>query len=227
MVFKKIVFLIICISILSCSQDSDITVSRNLQEYINENQNVVENKVLAFAANAEANTGLTSIFYYPEAGASDIRYYELTNSSLDENNFVNYRRQSLDSEEVFGGKLERFSRSGSSESWCLVTYIKEGVLRISEPIKLNNSSKTTVYSDDVTIDYSSTLEPNFTWEDGLRNESVTYFQVFTDEEEAFISGTFTEDTFFQYYDETKDNINATRPKKLSGRRNLQFYSTRN
>jgi hypothetical protein len=214
MVFKKIVSLFICISILSCSQDTDIKVSRNLQEYINENQNVVEKKVVAFAANAEANTSLISIFYYPEEGASDIRYYELTDSSLDENSFINYRRQSLDSEEVFGGKLERFSRSGSSESWCLVTYIKEGILRISEPIKLNNTSKTTVYSNEVTIEYKTTLEPNFTWEDGVRSESIIYFQVFTDEEEAFISGTFTEDTFFQYYDETKDNINATTPKKL-------------
>jgi hypothetical protein len=214
MVFKKIVSLFICISILSCTQDTDIKVSRNLQEYINENQNVVEKKVVAFAANAEANTSLISIFYYPEEGASDIRYYELTDSSLDENSFVNYRRQSLDSEEVFGGKLERFSRSGSLESWCLVTYIKEGVLRISEPIKLNNTSKTTVYSDEVTIKYKTTLEPNFTWEDGVRSESIIYFQVFTDEEEAFISGTFTEDTFFQYYDETKDNINATTPKNF-------------
>jgi len=214
MVFKKIVSLFICISVLSCSEDTDITVSRNLQEYINESQNVAAKAIVAFAANAEANTSLTSIFYYPEAGATDIRYYELTDRSLDENSFVNYRRQSLKSEEVFGGKLERFSRSGSSESWCLVTYIKEGVLRISEPIKLNNTSKTTVYSDEVTVNYKTTLEPNFTWEDGARNESIRYFQVFTDEEEAFISGTFTEDTFFQYYDETKDNINTTMPKKL-------------
>jgi hypothetical protein len=214
MVFKKIVFLFICISVLSCSEDTDITVSRNLQEYINESKNVAEKAIVAFAANAEANTSLTSIFYYPEAGATDIRYYELTDSSLDENSFVNYRRQSLNSEEVFGGKLERFSRSGSSESWCLVTYIKEDVLRVSDPIKLNNTSKTTAYSDEVTVNYKTTLEPNFTWEDGVRNESIRYFQVFTDEEGAFISGTFTEDTFFQYYDETKDNINTTMPKNL-------------
>jgi len=214
MVFKKIVSLFICISILSCSEDTDITVSRNLQEYINKNLNVVEKAVFAFAANAEANTSLTSIFYYPEPGASDIRYYELTDSSLDESSFLNYRRQSLDNEEVFGGKLERFSRPGSSESWCLVTYMKEGVLRISEPIKLNNTSKTTVYSDEVTINYKTTSEPNFTWEDGVSNESITYFQVFTDQEEAFISGTFTEETFFQYYDETKENINTTTPENL-------------
>lgn len=201
MAFKKIAFLFICISIFSCSEDRDVSISRNLQEYIDANSNVAEKAVVACAANAEANTSLAYIFYYPEEGASDVRYYELTDATLDENNFINYRRESLEVEAVFGGKLERFSRTGDSENWCLVTYVKEGILRISEPIKLNNTSKTTVYSDKVTINYKTTTEPNFTWEDSEIDESVIYFQVFTDEEDGFISGTYTEDTFFQYYDE--------------------------
>jgi hypothetical protein len=216
MVFKKIILLVICILICSCSEDTDLSVARNLQEYIDGSSNVATKAVVAYAAHAEANTNLTYIFYYPEVGASDIRYYELTDSSLEKNNFINYRRQSLGSKEVFGGKLERFSRSGDLESWCLVTYEKEGILRISDPIKLNNKSKSTEYSDAVTIDYKTTIEPNFTWEDGARNESVIYFQVISDEEEDFISGTYTEDSFFQYYDETNVtlNINTAIPKNL-------------
>jgi hypothetical protein len=218
MVFKKIILFVICLSLFSCSEDTDVSIARNLQEYIDENSNIATKAVVACAANAEANTSLTYIFYYPEEGASDIRYYELTDSSLDENNFINYRRQSLESTAVFGGKLERFSRSGSSESWCLVTYVKEGILRISDPIKLNNTSKSTEYSDAVEINYKTTTEPNFTWEDGAINENVIYFQVFTDEEEAFISGTYTENKFFQYYDETNvlefPKINTTAPQNL-------------
>ena len=87
-------------------------------------------------------------------------------------------------------------------------------MRISEPIKLNNTSKSTAYSNDVSINYTTTITPNFTWEDGARDESVLYFQVISDEEEVFISGTYTEDTFFQYYDETVDNINIAMPKNL-------------
>ena len=218
MVFKKIILLVICISICSCSEDTDVSIARNLQEYIDGSSNVATEAVVAYAANAEANTNLTYIFYYPEAGASDIRYYELTDSALDENNFINYKRQSLDSKEVFGGKLARFSRSGDSESWCLVTYEKEGILRISDPIKLNNKTKSTEYSDAVNIDYKTTTEPNFTWEDGVIDENVIYFQVFTDEEESFISGTYTEDKFFQYYDETNvleiPKINNAIPQDL-------------
>jgi hypothetical protein len=214
--FKKIVFLLICISICSCSEDTDITVPRNLQEYIDESSNVEEKAIFAYAANAPSNTSLAYIVYYPEEGASDIRYYELSAATLDKTVFANYRRQSLVSTDVYGGKLQRFSRSGSLESWCLVTYVIQGILRISEPIKLNNTSKSTVYSDDVSINYKTTLEPNFSWEDGARNESVIYFQVISDEEEDFISGTYTEDTFFQYYDETNVtlNINTAIPKNL-------------
>ena len=214
--FKKIVFFLTCISIFSCSQDTDISVARNLQEYMNENLKVEENTVFACAANASSNTSLTYIFYYPEAGASDIRYYELTEASFDKDNFINYKRESLESEMTFGNKLGRFSRSGSSENWCLVTYKINGVLRISDPIKLNNTSKATAYSNDVLINYKTTLEPNFTWEDTITNESVNYFQILTDEAQDFISGTYTEDTFFQYYDETNVtlNINDTTPPEL-------------
>jgi hypothetical protein len=218
MVFKKIILFVMCISICSCSEDTDLSVARNLQEYIDGSSNVATKSVVAYAAHAEANTNLTYIFYYPEDGAFDIRYYELTDSSLEKNNFINYRRQSLDSKDVFGGKLARFSRSGDLESWCLVTYKKEGILRVSDPVKLNNKSKSTEYSDAVTIDYKTTIEPNFTWEDKEINENVIYFQVFTDEEESFISGTYTEDKFFQYYDETNvlefPRINTTAPQDL-------------
>ena len=207
MVFKKIIFLLVCISVFGCSEDTDISVARNLQEYIDENSNVEENSIFACAANAASNTSLAYIFYYPEDGASDIRYYELTDASLDKNNFTNYRRESLNSQAVYGNKLGRFSRFSSVENWCLITYVIGGVLRISDPIKLNNTSKPTVYSDDVSINYKTTLEPNFTWEDSATSESIRYFQVFTDEEDTFISGTYTEDTFFQYYDETNVTLN--------------------
>lgn len=209
-------FLTFIFSIVSCSEDSDIIVSRNLQQYIEENANVEYEAVIACAANADANTELAYIFYYPEEGATDVRYYELTDSTLVKTEFVNYRRKSLDSETVFGGKLERFSRAGSVENWCLITYKKEGILRVSEPIKLNNTSKSTTYLEEVSINYTTTIEPNFTWQDETLDDNTTYFQVISDEEDKFISGTYTENTFFQYYDTANVtlNINTTTPKML-------------
>ncbi|WP_299669342.1 hypothetical protein [uncultured Polaribacter sp.] len=215
--FKSFLFYsILLFTIISCSEDNDITVARNLQEYMDENSDKEKDVVIACAANAEANIELNYIFYYPEEGATDIRYYETEDTSVDPTDYTNYRRQSLTSEAIFGGKLERFSRSGATESWCLVTYIKDGKFHISDPIRLKNNTKATEYSNEVAINYKTTLEPNFSWEDGTVKENVIYFQVISDEEGDFISGTYTENTFFQYYDETNVTltINTTTPVDL-------------
>lgn len=208
----------VCFSLLifSCSEDSDTIVARDLQGYIDENSDKEMDTVIACAANAEGNTALNYIFYYPEEGATDIRYYETIDTSVDENDYNNYRRQSLSSEAVFGGKLQRFSRSGATETWCLVTYIKRGKLHISDPIRLKSTTKTTEYSNDVTIAYKTNTEPNFTWQDGTIDENVIYFQVISDAEDEFKSGTYTNDKFFQYYDTSNVvlNINTTTPETL-------------
>jgi hypothetical protein len=214
----KYLFTIVCFSILffSCSEDTDTTVARNLQGYLDENSGREIDTLIAFAANAEGNTALNYIFYYPEIGATDIRYYETTNTSADKTDYNSYRRQSLITEAVFGGKLQRFSRSGTTETWCLVTYIKDGKLHISEQILLKNVSKTTQYSNDVSIAYKTNIEPNFTWEDGTIDENVRYFQVISNEEDDFKSGTFTKNKFFQYYDESsfESTINLAAPESL-------------
>ncbi|MFL3660527.1 MAG: hypothetical protein ACI6PN_02130 [Polaribacter sp.] len=218
MVFKKIIFLFTCVLLGACSQDTDLTIARNLQEYISENTTVAEGAVLAWAANKKENTDLTYIYYAPEIGASDFRYYELKDASLAMDVFLNYERKSLENSVVFDKKLNRFSRSGSSENWCLVTYKKEGGLQISAPIKLNNKTKTTVYSNAVSIAYKTTVEPNFTWEDAAIDDNMFYFQTISDASSTMLSGTFTRDTFFQYYDTSNvlvsPNLNTEAPKAL-------------
>lgn len=216
MKIKQFLPLLLLFLALSCTQDNDVLVSRNLQQFVEENNNVQLESVNAFAANAASNTNLVYIFYYPEEGATNVRYYELTDPSLDKTDFVNYRRQSLNSETVFGGKLARFTRSSSIESWCLVTYFLDGELKISSPVKLENTSNSTQYSDEVTINYKTITEPNFSWEDTAVSEKDVYFQVISDEENNFISGTYTTDNFFQYYDISNVtlNINTETPAEL-------------
>lgn len=215
MSFKNfLLFIILLTTISSCSDDSDISVARNLEEYMNENLNREQATLTAFASNAQANTGLNYILYYPEDGASDIRYYQTTDITADKNDYSNYRRQSLTSEAIFGGKLGRFSRSSDIETWCLVTYITEGKLHISAPIRLKNTSSQTKYTNEVTINFTTSITPKFSWDDIENN--ITYFQVISDEENNFISGTFTEEKTFQYYDESNvvATINDAAPKDL-------------
>ncbi|ARV06506.1 hypothetical protein BTO04_07240 [Polaribacter sp. SA4-10] len=211
--------LLISISILyfSCSEDNDVTVSRNLQGYLDENATTQFGNVIACAASADGNTSLTYIFYYPEEGASDIRYYEADISITDQNVFSNYKRQILSETTVFGGKLNRMSRSSSVEGWSIVTYVLDGELQVSNPIRLKSLTRTTEWEEEITIEFPETLTPKFTWTDGTYAENNIYFQVITAvEEAAFISGTYTTEKTFQYYDTSNVvlDINTEMPEKL-------------
>lgn len=199
----KTFFCLVVVSLffIACSEDTEVTVPRNLQEYIDTISNEEFGEIIACAASANANTNLAYIFYYPEEGASNIRYYEADSLNVDPNVLANYRRQSLEIEDVFGGKLQRFTRSGAEENWCLVTYILDGKLHKSNPIRLKNTSKSTVWTDQVTIDYTTSLAPKFTWTDNAVGDNDIYFQVISEtEDNNFLSGTYTKDNFFQYYD---------------------------
>lgn len=189
--------------LLSCSEDNDISVSRNLQEYIDSSSTKDLGEVIAFAASASGSNSLSYIFYYPEKGATDIRYYEADSLEVDENDFSNYKRKILAVEDVFGGRLERFSRSNSEENWCLITYEVNGKLHKSNPIRLKNLTKPTSWTDKVTIEFPDKLTPKFIWTDQGITGNEIYFQVISEEEdETFLSGTFTYDTFLEYLDTT-------------------------
>lgn len=216
---KKIHLFLLTVLILcfSCSEDNDITTPRNLQEYIETVSSKELGNVIACAASADENASLTYIFYYPEEGATDIRYYEADSLTIaDENDFSNYRKYIATPEDVFGGKLQRFSRSSSEESWSIVTYILEGKLHISNPIRLKNATNATTWQDEVTIDNPESLQPIFTWSDFGRTDNDIYFQVILDKDDVFMSGTYTNETNFKYYDTSNVvlNINTETPADL-------------
>lgn len=220
-------FLFIFISSLlffSCSEDNDITTPRNLEEYITTNSSRTLDEVIACAATADGSTSTTYIFYYPIDGATDIRYYETEGTDVDENDFSNYRRESLTSSDVFGGKLEQFTRSDSEEAWCIVTYLTDGKFHKSNPIRLKNASNSTVWEEEVEIDQTESLMPKFTWSDFDTTDNAIYFQVISDEDDEFISGTYTYDQYFQFYDTSNVvlNINTTTPEDLVAEATYNF-----
>ncbi|WP_405609247.1 hypothetical protein [Polaribacter sp. Asnod1-A03] len=189
----------ISILLFSCAEDNDITVPRNLQEYIESTSDGNFGDVVACAASISSTE--CYIFYYPEEGATDIRYYEADSLNVDETDFSNYRRKVLTNSDVFGDKLGMFYREDEDDNWCLVTYMLDGELHKSNTIRLKNASSQTGWTDEVAIAYPETLTPNFTWSDYGITDTTIYFQVISEtEDDTFVSGTCTEDTFFQYYD---------------------------
>lgn len=212
-----LVLIAIVISCISCSEDNDISTPRNLQEYIDTFNTDNLGNVIACAANADGNSSQTYIFYYPEEGATDIRYYEADSLNIaDENDYSKYKKNSLTIEDVFGGKLARFSRSGADENWSIVTFLLDGQLHISNPIRLKNATVPTSWESEVDINQAQSLQPLFTWSDFGITDNDIYFQVISDEDDIFISGTYTYDNDFQYYDTFNVvlNINTETPADL-------------
>ena len=199
--------------LFSCTEDNDVTVPRNLKEYIDSSSSDDLGEVIACAASANASTSLTYVFYYPEEGATDIRYYEADSLNIDEKDFSKYRRKNLTITDVFGGKLQRFSRSDADENWCLVTYVLDGKLHKSNPIRLKNKTKSTGWTNQVNIEFTEILKPKFTWSDFGITDNKIYFQVISEKEEnKFISGTYTYNKLFQYFDTSNIVLNINVPE---------------
>jgi len=202
----KKVFVVVFIAVFAaCSQDEDITTPRNLKEYLEVNTSLETDEVIACAASNKTINSIVYIFYYPVKEATEIRYYETDSINQDKTDFSLYHRKLAPQEDVFGGYLQKFVRTKTEkERWCLVTYKTPGKLHKSNPIRLKNKSKPTEWKDTVRIEYPQTLHPKFSWDDGIIAENEIYFEVVADANKKLLSGTYTNDKWFQYY--TLDNV---------------------
>ncbi|MGK0365983.1 MAG: hypothetical protein ACI85O_003053 [Saprospiraceae bacterium] len=181
--------------------------SSNLAKYIQENpgSRLVRDSLIACAASmADTNVEFPiSIFFLPVNGASNFRYFETENIDVDNSDLANYEEMKLGTEPVFNGYLQRFPRSViSANTWGIVTNKREdGNIYISNPIRLKYNDLPTEHNSDlVTIHQSQPLSPLFTWEDGSIDENEIYFQVISQESGDLLSGTYTYERSFRFYD---------------------------
>ena len=181
--------------------------SSNLAEYIAENPDsrLVRDSLIACAASmADVMVEFPiAIFFLPEGGASNFRYFETENIEADNSDLGNYEEMELGTEPVFNGYLRRFPRPAiSANTWGIVSYKREdGNIYISNPIRLKYNDLPTEHNSDlVTIDQTESLSPFFTWEDGSIDENEIYFQVISEDNGDLLSGTYTYDKSFRFYD---------------------------
>jgi len=205
----KKIFLVILVAliVMSCKKDNDDVnpvPAATLQTYIDENSNLEQEILIACAASEpESNTDFDiSVFFYPYHGAQDYRYFESASADIDEYDFTNYKEIEWETLPVFNGYLRRFPHPGyNDERWGIVTYLTDGRLHVCDPIRLKQITKPILYAPEkLEIDISTPTEPEFSWEDDNDPENIIYFQVVSDSAGNLISGTYTYDKHWKFYD---------------------------
>ncbi|WOD44445.1 hypothetical protein [Hwangdonia lutea] len=191
----------------SCLKDTDDDLRHTLEAYIL-NKPFEIGAVIACAASDE-NTNEILTFYYPEIGATNIRFYETENAQVDKNEFSNYTQIVIPSEPFFNGYLGKFTQSSANEKWIIVTFERQGEIKISNPIRSKQNIKPTVWNDAVSINQDVSTMPSFTWEDDAFGDNAIYFQVVSDAQNNLLSGTYTYDNHFQYYNTSNVVLNIT------------------
>lgn len=153
----------------------------------------------------------TDVFFYPIEGATDFRYFEAENIA-DSMNFSQYIEKKLDDEPVFNGYLWKFNNIPfEGEKMGVVSYKTNGKLHVCTPIRHKTNIKPTEVDNDLGEVLENGIAPSFEWEDGAIKENVIYFQVISDEEGNFISGTYTIEKNFTFYDLSNVVFNITDP----------------
>ncbi|MFY0591073.1 hypothetical protein [Roseivirga sp.] len=218
--FRNLVGLVLIIFLSSSCSNDDSPLSNSLAGYIETSGSIVVNELIACALGGESNALASaalpvSILFLPEGNASDFRYFETDAVSIDNTDFSLYNEVPLNDEPLFGGFLRYFEQEAqSTEKWGIVTFVRDGAIHYSNPIRIKYAEKPTELNNALlNIDQSDPIAPIFSWEDGRTPENAIYFHAITNESGNLVSGTYTADRTWQFYDLSNVvlNINDTSP----------------
>lgn len=220
----KWLYLLSVLLLFACNEETVPAPSEqpDLVKYIETNSNspLVKDSLIACAMSGEAmflnNTSAPlHILFYPEGNPSNFKYFETSSADVDPNDYENYSIKELPVIPIFNGYLRSFERETISDRrWGLVTYEREGKMYISNPIQLKFPDLPTEFNPALLqLEQNELLQPNFSWQDGKVDGNVIYFQVVMDADNNLLSGTYTFDRSFQFYDSSNVvlNIRATNP----------------
>ncbi len=213
----------------NCSGDEPIS-KNSLQSYLESTGlEIQRDSLIACAASGQVgilsgeDSRPISILYYPLKEISDVKYFESTASDVDEFDF--YEEKALDTSPLFNGILRSFNREAPDRNIsCIVTFIRNSKLFISNPIKIKSQSNPTNFNNDIIIDRKTSLMPKFNWGNSTSDQDAIYFQVLSDPEGNMISGTYTFDSEFQFYELENVVLNITQEETptLQLSENYQF-----
>jgi hypothetical protein len=162
---------------------------------------------IAFQGNSQ---NPISIYYYVLPGAESIQLFEADKDCEDPSIYLNYSIWNLAKESLFQGQMGRFKSSSlAEEKWVIVTYIVDKELHISDPIYLDVFQRPTKIINSKIQITETGVTPHFDWATDQTLGNVIYFSLVTDSSDQFISGTYTTDKFWTFYDLSNVTLNVT------------------
>ena len=210
---RKTDFLWVCFLVLlmSCNSDNETIAVQDddgsLATLVAQNTIEIDN-VIACASGSE-NPNEIIAYVYPRPGASDIRYFETETVTVDKNDYQNYTQVLLPEGDFFNGYLKTFTQQTPVEKWVIISFRESGILHLSNPIRLKHQTQNTHFTDMVSIDQSQTGMPLFNWEPLVQPQDAIYFQVVSDASNELLSGTYTFEPQFRYYQLENVVLNIT------------------
>lgn len=221
---KYFIIILSFLVLISCSDD-DLNFNQNssILSEVMAQQPVELGDVIACASGSDNNNEVI-VYLYPRPGVTDLRYFETESISVDNSDFSLYKEVDLPIEDFFNGHLETFTRQTVEERWVIATFLDNGVLSASNPIRLKHQTQNTIFTDEIQVDQTESTMPIFEWDNLADDNNVIYFQVVADAQNNLLSGTYTFEEQFQYYilDNVVLNVTETPPPTLIPQDNYSF-----
>ena len=148
-----------------------------------------------------------SVFFYPVQGASSFRYYETNSDNVNQWDYSQYQEKTTSSISVFNGYLRRFQLPNNKNRWGIVTYKVNDSVRKCDPIYIKVNDQATIWAPHKIDVISNGINPTFTWEEYPQFDNTIHFNVVSDSLENLISGTYTNDTAWTFYNLTPVTLN--------------------
>ncbi|NRD21753.1 hypothetical protein HNV10_00775 [Winogradskyella litoriviva] len=208
---SKFKYIVVALLLSACTSDDTDTLIENSNTLTNylQDRSVENGAVIACAGNTEDDTVSVEIFFYPEEDATNYRLYETSSTDVDSNDFLNYNRIFLNDAPVFNGYLRKFTGEFTTERWFIVSFEKDNEIKLSNPIRLKNESQPTLFANAISINQQLSQMPLFNWNVNSEMNNAIFFQVLSTINNDLISGTYTYENQFQYYDTSNVILNIT------------------
>lgn len=212
----SLLFIAIALNFISCKKDpTEKNVPKTgLAKYLEDNKTfTVSDELIACAASqpeteADYVQFPVSVFFYPITGAYEYKYFECNDINVDIKDYAKFSEKELTSEPVFNGYLRRFkNKTINQDVWGIVTYKVGNVIDICRAIRIKHYTKPTQFAPELVTITDSLTFPRFDWQDGKIAENAIYFQIVSDTLDNLISGTYTYEKHFKFYNLSNVVIN--------------------